>query len=297
LATTLVLTSAAVLLAAALAGRWVCQRALRPLRRMSEDARSMNAGDAVNRLVAPATADELGDLGRSFNDLLDRLRESYERQQRFTGDASHQLRTPLAVILGQVEVALRRDRPADEYRRVLETVHAKSGHLQRIVEALLFLARADGESKAPSRERIDLNAWLPEHLETWSGHARHADLRAELGDRPAVVEVHPVLLGELVNVLLDNACRYSAAGTAIVLRVENRNGEIALEVIDEGAGIAAADLPRIFEPFVGSGGGTGLGLSIARRLADVLGGTLRVNSTPGKGSRFTLALPAAAVGS
>jgi signal transduction histidine kinase len=293
LVTTLALTSAAVLLAAALAGRWVCRRALRPLRRMAEDARTMNAGDSVNRLAAPATADELGDLGRSFNGLLDRLRESYDRQKRFTGDASHQLRTPLTVILGQVEVALRRDRPADEYRRVLDTVHTKAGHLHRIVEALLFLARADGEAKTPPRERIDLNAWLPEHLETWTGHTRHADLRPELADAPAEVGVHPVLLGELVNVLLDNACRYSDAGTSITARVERRDDDIALEVIDEGKGIAAADLERVFEPFVGSGGGAGLGLSIAKRLADALGGTLRVKSTLGKGSAFALTLPAA----
>jgi signal transduction histidine kinase len=295
LAATLAGTSVAVLLAAAIVGRAACRRALRPLRRMAETARAMGPGDPDRRLAVPPVADELADLGHSFNGLLDRLREAAERQKRFTGDASHQLRTPLTVILGQVEVALRRDRPAEEYRRVLATVQAKAGHLQRIIDALLFLARADGEAKAPIRERLDLNAWLPQHLESWAGHARYDDLRAEAGGEAAEAEVHPVLLGELVNVLLDNACRYSRPGTPVMARLVRGNGTVGLEVVDEGSGIAAADLDRVFAPFVSSpGGGVGLGLSIARRLADALGGVLNIDSTPGRGSRFSLTLPAVA---
>jgi signal transduction histidine kinase len=294
LAAALAGTSAAVLLIAALLGRAVCRRALSPLRRMAEAARAMGPADAEGRLAVPPAADELADLGQSFNDLLDRLRESHERQRRFTGDASHQLRTPLAVILGQVEVALRRDRPADEYRRTLETVHAKASHLQRIIDALLFLARADGEAAAPVREQLELSTWLPRHLETWAGHPRRDDLRADVNGEPAEVEAHPVLLGELVNVLLDNACRYSRPGTPVTAGVACKNGDVHVEVTDEGPGINDADLARVFEPFVSlAGGGVGLGLSIARRLAEVMGGSLSASSVPGRGCRFRLTLPAA----
>jgi signal transduction histidine kinase len=294
LAAALAGTSAAVLFVAALLGRAVCRRALSPLRRMAEAARAMGPADAEGRLAVPLADDELADLGQSFNGLLDRLRESHERQRRFTGDASHQLRTPLTVILGQVEVALRRDRPADEYRRTLETVHARAGHLQRIVDALLFLARADGEAASPVREQLNLSTWLPRHLESWAGHPRRGDLRAEVNGEPAEVQAHPVLLGELVNVLLDNACRYSRPGTPVTAGVACENGDVWVEIADEGPGINEADLVRIFEPFVSlAGGGVGLGLSIARRLAEVMGGSLSASSAPGRGSRFRLTLPAA----
>jgi HAMP domain-containing protein len=138
LAATLAGLSVAIWLAAMLAGRVVCRRALLPVTRMAETAREMDANNLEQRLPALATKDELEDLSRAFNSLLDRLRDSFERQQRFTGDASHQLRTPLAAILGQIEVALRRERSPEEYQRVLATVQRKAEHLRRITDALLF---------------------------------------------------------------------------------------------------------------------------------------------------------------
>ena len=110
--------------------------------------------------LAGLLGDELQDLGESFNDLLARLHEAFERQRRFTGDASHQLRTPLAAMLGQVDVALRRDRPGEDYRRVLTLVRDKTLHLSQIVEMLLFLARADAEAETPGSEEVDLAAWI-----------------------------------------------------------------------------------------------------------------------------------------
>src|SRR5438045_9495412 len=109
---------------------------------MAYHIRLMSAANLDDRLPDVQSRDELDELSRSFNGLLDRLQESFERQRRFTGDASHQLRTPLTAILGQLEVALRRERPAEEYQRVLAQVHERAGHLRRIVESLLFLARA-----------------------------------------------------------------------------------------------------------------------------------------------------------
>ena len=145
-----VLSSLSLLLwlSAALVGRWLCRRALAPLTRMADAARTIHADDLGRRLPSAGTGDELEDLGRAFNDLLARLQESFERQRRFTGDASHQLRTPLTAILGQLEVLFRRDRPAEEYDRVLKLVQKQAAHLRLIVEMLLFLARADAETEA-----------------------------------------------------------------------------------------------------------------------------------------------------
>ncbi len=168
LAVTLTGLSLALWTAAAVTGRWLCRRALKPLHDMADTARTITAADLERRLPSANTGDELDELGGAFNDLLTRLQESFERQRRFTGDASHQLRTPLAAMLGQVEVALRRERPSEEYQRVLALVHSQAAKLREIVEMLLFLSRADAEARQPQLQSLDLAAWLPEHLRTWS---------------------------------------------------------------------------------------------------------------------------------
>ena len=280
-------------------GRLICRRALLPVTRMAGAARAMNVEDLQARLPAPCTGDELEDLSLAFNNLLDRLQESYERQKRFTGDASHQLRTLLAAILGQIEVALRRERAAAEYRQVLVTVQQKAGHLRRIIEALLFLARADAEAALPQRESIPLGNWLDRHLESWSGHERAHDIVFNcLGGGPWSILAQPALLEELVNILLDNACKFSLPGTPIAVEMNREDNAIYLKVIDQGWGIRPADLSHLFTPFFRSQetlsrgiAGIGLGLSIARRLAGTCGCEIIVTSEVGKGSSFTLKFP------
>jgi heavy metal sensor kinase len=291
--------SAGLLLLAALLARRLCRRALRPLTHMAEAARSMSVADLEARLPGPGTGDELEDLGLAFNELLGRVEEAFERLRRFTGDASHQLRTPLAAMLGQLELALRRERPAAEYREALTAAHGQAERLRRIVEALLFLARADAEAGLPEREHVDLGAWLTEHLRHWDAHSRRADLHLDLPARPPHwVHVHKALLGQLLDNLLDNACKYSPPGTAIQVGVTGADGSVTLLVEDTGPGIDAEDLLHIFEPFYRSArsrrlgqAGVGLGLAVARRIAVALGGTLFAQSGPGTGARFLLRLP------
>jgi heavy metal sensor kinase len=301
LALVLTALSLGLWLSAALLGRWLCRRALTPLSRMAGAARTITAADPDQRLPDPGTRDELEDLGRAFNDLLARLHESFERQRRFTGDASHQLRTPLTAVLGQIEVVLRRDRAPEEYRRVLTLVQGKAAHLREMVERLLFLARADAEAKLPHLETIDLAAWLPEHLRGWSEHPRSANLKADVpGDGPYRVKAQVPLLGQLVDNLLENACKYSAAGNPVIVRLWREAETIGLTVEDHGTGIDPDDLPHLFEPFYRSPqarrqglGGVGLGLAVAKRIAEAFNGRIDVKSEPGKGSRFTLRLPRA----
>jgi signal transduction histidine kinase len=291
--------SLGIWLLALFVGRLVCRRALLPVSRMAVAAREMNANDLGRRLPVSAAGDELEDLSRAFNNLLDRLQESFQRQQRFTGDASHQLRTPLAAMIGQMEVALRRERSAEEYQRVLGTVHQKAGHLRRIVEALLFLARANTEARLPELERVHLNRWLPGHLQSWSEHPRAKDILLECDAAGSEdVEVAPVLLGELVNILLDNACKFSRAGTPIRVRLHPKQEAVCLDVADQGCGISEDDLSHVGTPFFRSVvarqrgvEGIGLGLSIAQRLAEAFGGRLGVTSRVGQGSCFSLNLP------
>ena len=298
LAAVLIGVSVGVWVVAAVAGRAVCRWALKPVTRMADAARGMTAADLGLRLPTAPARDELADLGQAFNALLGRVEEAFERQRGFTAEASHQLRTPLTALLGQVEVALRRDRDGTEYRRVLESVHRQSDRLRKVVESLLFLARSDADAGLPDRQAVDLGEWLPEHVRSgWGSHPRTGDIRVDAA--PALASVHPVLLGELVDVLVDNATKYSPPGTPITVRVGTVGTEVELSVEDAGIGLSEADANQIFEPFVRSAEarrrgveGTGLGLSVARRIAEAHGGKLDVTNTSGRGSRFTLSLPA-----
>jgi heavy metal sensor kinase len=300
LALTLATLSLGLWSIAALVGRWLCRRALAPLTRMASAARRMSAATWNHRLPEPGTADELQDLGYAFNDLLARLHEAFVRQQRFTGDASHQLRTPLAVMLGQIEVALRRQRPVEEYQQVLSVVHEQAQNLRHIVEMLLFLARADGEGQLPSLESVNLATWLPEYLTRWAEHPRAVDVQLETNSEQSLsVQVQPALLGQLLDNLVDNAFKYSVPGTPIRILLGRDDGWVTCAVEDTGCGIATEDLARVFEPFFRSAearlrgsAGVGLGLAVAQRIASAFGGMLQAKSRPEEGSCFTLFLPA-----
>jgi signal transduction histidine kinase len=265
---------------------------------MAATARMMGVADLDQRLPSAGMGDELGDLSRAFNGLLDRLQESFERQRRFAAEAAHQLRSPLAALLAEVEVALRRGRRPEEYEEVLAWVRRHALRLRHVIDMLLFLARADAEAKL-SLDPIDLSGWLGEHLRSWSRHGRAADLRVECVARgPLWVGAQAPLLGQLVDNLLENACKYSRSGTPIALRLWGGADAVFLAVDDAGFGIAPEDLPHIFRPFYRSAragcqgtDGTGLGLAVASRIAAAFGGSLGVESVSGRGSRFTLRLP------
>ena len=284
---------------AAAIGRHFARRALAPLARMAESARSMPFDDG--RLPSPGTHDELEDFARSFNALLDRLYVALERQRQFTGHASHQLRTPLAALIAAIDVARRRPRTAEELEGVLDRLRDDAARLWRVVEALLFLARSDAEAGLPDLERLDLAAWATDHLRTWSGHERAADLRINgHAAEPLWVRAHRPLLGQLLDSLLENASKYSGPGTPIVIDAWSETDAIALAVEDHGCGIQAQDLPRVFEPFYRAESarrlgraGVGLGLAIARRIAETHGGTIAAESESGHGSRFVVRLPQA----
>ena len=241
--------SIAILVIALFAGRFVCCRALRPVQRMAADARSVDSTDPERRIVTPSSGDELTDLGSAFNGLLDRLHVSLERQRRFTGDASHQLRTPLAALMGQIEIALRRERSGTEYREALTKAQFKAAQLQRIIESLLYLTRSDTEGAVPDCETFDLAVWLQKQLESWVDHLRYPDIQIVAEEMPLLVNSHPILLGEILNILFDNACQYSPISSAITMKLSLSERNALLEVVDHGPGIAEHDLQHLFTPF------------------------------------------------
>ena len=301
---TLALVSSAIWLTAALTGHWLCRRALRPITTMAAAASVIDAALWQQRLPVEPSRDELQELGSAFNGLLDRLHESYDRQKRFTGEASHQLRTPLTSMLGHIDVTLRRDRSPDEYRDTLNIVRRQADHLSKIVDALLFLARADSDAATPESETVDVANWLREYATSWQQHPRAADLRFTTNNLDGVtLHVPTTFLAEILNTLLTNACQYSDPGSTVTLTATCDDDHLRIEIIDHGFGIALADRPHLFNPFFRAKSaqlrgipGTGLGLSIAQRLAKTLNATLAVTSTTpmgatgNTGSTFTLIL-------
>lgn len=290
-------------LIAAVAGRWYCAAALMPVRAMAAEARTMSELSrqgqfSTQRLPLAGSNDELMALGVAFNSLLDEMFKAMAQQRRFSGVAAHQLRTPLAALRGQIEVALRRPRTADEHAATLGVLLEQTTELQLMIEGLLFLARADGESAAPPTETISLGSWLPKQLERWREHPRASDLKFTCF-QPAEVQASSALLGQLLENLLSNALKYSAAGTPIDIELRRESGQALIVVRDRGIGILPAERPFVFDPFYRSPAakasgiaGTGLGLVIAARIANVSGGELLCTAIDGPGSRFVLVLPA-----
>ncbi|TWU45870.1 Signal transduction histidine-protein kinase ArlS [Novipirellula aureliae] len=293
-----VLPLAAWCVAAAL-GYWMVRQALKPVTSMASQAQSIAGSDFQSRLVVQDSGDELAELGATFNQLLDRQQAAFEQQRRFAGDAAHELRSPITVLLGQIDVTLRRPRSEADYTSTLQLLRTKALSLQEIVEALLFLARSEGDTAIPRLQPIQLGVWFDEYASAWSSLPRAADLRLQNQiDRSIAVRATSTLLARIIDNLVSNAMKYSPPGSPITIDVVSDEGHAIVRVTDTGNGISEADQQHLFESFFRSSearskgvAGNGLGLAIARRIADTLGGTLQVTSTPGRGSCFTLRLP------
>jgi signal transduction histidine kinase len=287
-------------LTAALWGRWLCRKALKPITQMATSARALRRHPEIASFleVAP-TKDELEDLGRAFNELLVGLREALERQRRFTGDASHQLRTPLTAMLTSVQVASRQKRTPAEYEHVLDVVRRRGQQLQQIIDALLLLARTEVDAPLPDSQELDLNELCRARVNTWNDHPRAGDLvfRPSPDETPLVFG-QPVLIDQIIGNLFDNAAKYSEPGTPITVAVDANSEDVILTIADEGCGIPAEELPQICEPFFraeqakwNGKPGIGLGLTVVQRLVRILGGRLEVESNVAHGSRFRVSFP------
>lgn len=302
LAATMGIISLIIWATAAVWGRWLCQRALSPITRMAASARALRQMPESRSLLEFSQAkDELADLGMAFNQLLVTLRDTIDRQQRFAGDASHQLRTPLAAMLAAVDVGSRQARSTEEYQRILSVVQRRGRDLQQIIEVLLALARQPSGPDVAGMECIELNAWCRGRIESWQADPRCRDFDLQLSPADLFVNVQPAILGQVMDNLLDNACKYSDAGSLITIRTQADGADAIIRVEDRGPGIPAGELAEIFEPFFRSARarqqgkpGSGLGLTLAQRLAASFSGRVEVDSTEGKGSVFLVRLPCAA---
>jgi signal transduction histidine kinase len=286
-------------------GSWLfAGQALRPLRRMVREVDGITATDLSQRLTsADGSTDEIGLLTQRFNRLLDRLESAFAGQRTFVRDASHELRTPLTALIGELEVSLlQSERSPAEYRRVLQSTLDSARQLNSLTNGLLQIARAsDDPSQVPMNDvRLDELLLLAHEQLLRRYSTCRVDLDFGEADSFTVLGNEALLLSAVLNIL-DNACKFSKeAGGTVTATLACTNTHITLGVADEGPGLTAADLQQVFVPFFRAASaravpGHGIGLPLAARIMALHGGTVRVESAPGKGTQVWLEWPYKAV--
>jgi len=291
------------LLIAYLVGSWIAGRALAPVDEIITEVREITGGRSLHRrLAVPIERDELGRLAATLNEMMGRLERSFSALRRFTADASHELKTPLTVLRGGVERAITTPELPPDILATLEEALQEVNRMTELVDTLLTLARAD-EGRAPlHRELVDLREIVEEVRETGELLAEPAGLTldAVTPAAPLVVAVDRSRIRQLLLNLLTNAVKYTPPGGRVRLRLEQEDGRIAITVADSGIGIAAGDLPHVFDRFwradtartrTQDRAGAGLGLAICKWIAEAHGGSIEVQSRPGRGTAFTVKLP------
>jgi two-component system, OmpR family, sensor kinase len=288
----------AVMLIGLLGGWWMASRAIAPIRDISATAQRIAEGDLHQKIPVGDAETELGTLATLLNDTFARLAASFDEQKRFTSDAAHELRTPVAVILAQTQLALSKSRGAEADRKTIEMTRRGAERMQQLIESLLTLAKADAGSES-EREPVQLDSLSRENLEEIRPLAEQKQITLHGDLAPAVCKAHAGHVTQILTNLLGNAVKYCRPGDHVHISTHRQNGHAILKVADTGPGIAAEHLPHLFERFYRadasrnrSTGGAGLGLAICKTLAEAHGGQLSVHSEVEKGTTFELLLPA-----
>ena len=285
---------------ASLAGHWLSRRALEPVNAIIESARGVGVQNLSSRLAVPPANDELRRLSETLNEMLARIEASVKRNTQFTADASHDLRTPVALIRTSAELALRRSRTEQEYRETLSRILASSEETTHLIENLLALARADAGASDLRFQNLDL---VP-HLDRIGKEAliltaaKGIQFQQELPAGPVQVSADLAGIERLVLIVLDNAVKYTPSGGRVKLSLSNGAGNARIEIRDTGIGIDAKDLPHVFERFYRADqarsrepGGSGLGLAIADWIVKMHSGSIEAQSTLGSGSLIRITIP------
>jgi heavy metal sensor kinase len=294
----LVIAGAAVLGLGLAGGWWVASRAIRPIEDISATAAKIAAGDLSQRISLTDTENELGHLAGVLNSTFARLESAFNNQARFTSDASHELRTPVSTILLQTQTALSRERPSSEYQETLEACQRAAQRMRQLIESLLALARLDAGQELLRRDECDLSAIVGRSIELIRPLATCRGITIQIALSKALCRGDATRLAQVSDNLLSNAVDYNQEGGEIRISTENAQGIVTLIVTNTGAGIAAEDLPHIFERFyradkvrTGKGGHSGLGLAITKAIVQAHGGDISVRSEPAGRTTITVRLP------
>jgi two-component system OmpR family sensor kinase len=292
--------SLAILIAVGVTGALLARRALQPIDQIVERARTIGESNLKERLPHPGSRDEIGRLVETLNEMLARIERSVETQRRFTGDASHELLSPLSRLRAELEVTLRRRRDPGEYEETLSSCLDEVERLSRLTEEMLMLARLDaGESGEALAAPARLGLVLEEAMARLAPDARSRELTVILEPGANLQgQVAAGAAGVILANVLDNAVKYSPRGGRVVIRASTDRDQAVVVVSDAGPGLHPDELRQVFSRFhrgwaaqVTKQPGTGLGLAVAHALAQQQGGRITVESTRGHGATFTIHLP------
>jgi heavy metal sensor kinase len=289
-----------LLLVASAGGYWLSRKAIAPVGEIARAAQSISEHELSKRVPIPQTGDELQSLSETLNEMFGRLERAFKRVTQFTADASHELRTPIALMRTRTEVALRKERSEADYRETIVRIHQELERTSALIENLMTLARADSGSEALQVASTSLNEVLLEISEPArllaEGKSIHYD--QQLPEAQLRVSGNAPSLRRLFLILIDNAVKYTPREGRISVVLDASDGAVITEIRDTGVGISASDLPHIFERFYRAdesrsreSGGAGLGLSIAKWIAEAHHGKISVLSKVGEGSIFRVEIP------
>jgi two-component system OmpR family sensor kinase len=286
-----------VLLLGVAGGWWFVGRALRPIAGISATAAKIASGDLAQRIDTAEAESELGQLASVLNSTFARLETAFAQQKQFASDAAHELRTPVTVILTQTQMALSRDRDAAAYKQTLEACQRAAQRMRKLIETLLELARFDAGQEVLKHLKFDLAETVADCTDMIQPLAEERKVKITANLAPLEISGDPERLGQVVTNLLTNAIQHNQPEGEVRLKLEAQNGLAVLEISDTGKGIAAKDLPRIFERFYRAdnsrtgAGNSGLGLSICKAIVEAHGGTIEASSVESEGTTFTVRLP------
>lgn len=296
---TFILTGPLTLLIAASGGYFLARRALSPVHTITRTARQISADRLNERISVDNSDDELGLLAQTLNEMIERLERSFTEMRRFTADAAHELRTPLAVIRNEAEVALRAARSPDEYCRVLENLLEETNHLSTMADRLLFLCRQDAGLQPRSDDDVSIADLLADVVSNMQPLAQDKVVELTLeNNQPCLVKGDSGQLRRVFYNLLDNAIKYTNTDGTVSVSSEVDHDRLTIIVADTGIGISPEHQPKVFERFYrvdsarsGEVNGVGLGLSICRSVIDAMGGEIVLESSLGQGTTLIVRLP------
>jgi two-component system, OmpR family, heavy metal sensor histidine kinase CusS len=283
-----------------LVGYQIARQGIRPVEEMAATARRISSTHLGERILTEGYPFELASLAGTFNEMLDRLEDSFDRISRFSADIAHDLRTPVNNIRGEAEVALARARTIDEYRDALESSLEEAVRLSDLIGNLLFLARTESPLMHLRREPVDVAELLDRVQEYYEASAADGgiSLSTRFGDEPVIAELDRTLMQRAVGNLVSNAVAHTLWGGSVVMAASTQSAIVRIEVTDTGIGIPPEALPRVFDRFYRvdpsrsqASGGTGLGLAIVQGIMSLHGGKVEIDSQPGKGTRVVLSMP------
>ena len=301
--TVLLLSMPFILVLATGCGLWLGRRALAPVARITDQARTITERNLSARLAVPDSRDEMQQLSETLNDMLGRIEQSITRTRQFTADASHELRAPMTLIYTAAQHSLRRERSREDLVDSMQKILRESQRTTAIIDDLLLLARSDAVKEPAALEIMDAGPLLRDAAEQATAIAAAKDISVSLDLPPDALPVSAdeAHLRRLLLILVDNALKYTPSGGRVAIKGAAGPTEVTISVADTGPGISPDDLPHVFERFWRAdkvrsreAGGTGLGLTIAKQIADLHGARVDVQSEVGRGSNFTVRLPNAA---